>query len=55
MRMIVTIDIQIVKFCANRLLGLHSAQEVIAYNFDEAADVKARAKLAGTQLSSSPV
>ena len=55
MRMIVTIDIQIVKFCANRLLGLHSAQEVIAYNFDEAADVKARAKLAGTQLSSFPI
>ena len=50
-----TIDIQIVKFCAHRLLGLHSAQEVIAYDFDEVADIKARGKLAGTQLSSFPV
>ena len=52
-----TINIQIVEFCAHGLPSLHSTQEVITYNFDELAvdDIKARTKLAGTQLSSFPV
>ena len=53
----VTIDVQIVHFCAHRLLGLQPTQEVVAYNFDELAvnDIKARTKLARAQLSSFPV
>jgi hypothetical protein len=53
----VTINIQIVEFCADRILGLQSAQKVIAYDFDELAvdEIKARRKLAGTQLSGFPI